>query len=160
VPFAGQVIKPLVKLGKRADDCWEWLGPKCSAGHGKKTFNGRDVLAHRWMWEQLFGPIPDGLVVFTTCENKGCINPHHFACGTQAQACRWNESPAEIVCDLLNTTPAAPALPDGMVLVPKSVLNSPRLSGYLMRLFDCCEEYAEERWAQIIAAAAAQREEG
>lgn len=88
MPLAGQVIKPLVKLGKRADDCWEWLGPKCSAGHGKKTFNGRDVLAHRWMWEQLFGPIPDGLVVFTTCENKGCINPHHFACGTQAQACR------------------------------------------------------------------------
>lgn len=88
MPHAGQVIKPLVKLGRRADDCWEWLGPKGSAGHGKKTFNGKDVPAHRWLWMQLFGPIPDGLVVYTTCESKACINPHHLACGLMADACR------------------------------------------------------------------------
>lgn len=88
MPLAGQVLKPQVKLGKSPDDCWSWLGPLCSEGHGKKTFAGRDMLAHRWLWEQLFGPIPAGLVVYTTCPSKSCVNPHHLACGTQAQACR------------------------------------------------------------------------
>lgn len=88
MPLPGQPIRARVKLGKSADDCWTWLGPATDAGHGKITFCGRDELAHRWLWEQLFGPIPAGLVVFSTCENKGCINPHHLACSTQADACR------------------------------------------------------------------------
>lgn len=88
MPNAGQVVKPLVRLGKNPDDCWSWLGPVCSLGHGKKTFAGRDIVAHRWLWEQLFGPIPKGLVVYTTCPSKACVNPHHLACGTQAAACR------------------------------------------------------------------------
>ncbi len=88
MPHAGQTLKPLVKLPRDPAGCWEWLGPKTENGHGKKTFAGRDVMAHRWLWQQLFGPIPDGLVVYATCETKGCVNPQHLACGTQAQACR------------------------------------------------------------------------
>lgn len=88
MPLPGQPIRARVKIGRSADDCWTWLGPTSNAGHGKITFCGRDELAHRWMWEQLFGPIPGGLVVYSTCESKSCINPHHLACGTQASACR------------------------------------------------------------------------
>lgn len=88
MPHAGQTLMPLVKLGKRADDCWDWLGPKTPAGHGKKTYCGRDVFAHRWIWEILFGPIPEGLVVYATCGTKGCVNPAHLACGYIADANR------------------------------------------------------------------------
>lgn len=88
MPKAGQVIKPQVRLGKRPDDCWEWLGPKTPDGHGKKTFCGKEVMAHRWLWEQLFGPIPHGLVVYVTCGVPGCVNPHHLACGYMADARR------------------------------------------------------------------------
>lgn len=88
MPSAGQTIKPQVKLGKRAEDCWQWLGPKTDAGHGKKTYCGREVMAHRWVWEMLFGPIPAGLVVYATCGTTGCTNPHHLACGYIADARR------------------------------------------------------------------------
>ncbi len=88
MPSAGQTIKPQVKLGKRAEDCWVWLGSKTPDGHGKKTYLGQNVMAHRWMWEILFGPIPAGLVVYATCGTTGCTNPHHLACGFIADARR------------------------------------------------------------------------
>jgi hypothetical protein len=88
MPKAGQTIKPLVKLGKRADDCWTWLGPKTPDGHGKKTFHGEEVMARRWLWAQLFGPIPKGLIVYGTCGVAECINPAHLALGYMADARR------------------------------------------------------------------------
>lgn len=88
MPRPGQAIKPRVKLGRSPDACWAWLGPVNTTGHAKLTFCGRDTLAHRWIWEQLFGPIPSGHVVYSTCDTRDCINPHHLACGTQAAACR------------------------------------------------------------------------
>jgi hypothetical protein len=88
MPKAGQAIKPRVALGKRPDDCWTWLGATTPDGHGKLTFHGQEVMARRWLWEQLFGPIPHGLVVYSTCGSPGCINPHHIACGYMADARR------------------------------------------------------------------------
>ena len=88
MPSPGQTIKPLVRLGRNPDDCWAWLSTIATTGHAKKTWLGRDVPAHRWIWELLFGPIPAGLVVYSTCESKSCINPHHLACGFQADANR------------------------------------------------------------------------
>lgn len=88
MPRTGQVCRPLVKLGKKPDDCWMWLGAISETGHARKQFDGKGCGAHRWIWEQLFGPIPVGLVVFSTCASKSCINPHHLACGTQAEANR------------------------------------------------------------------------
>ena len=88
MPLPGQSIKPRVKLGRSPEACWTWLGPTTEDGHGKLTFCGRDEVAHRWLWEQLFGPLPKGWVVYSTCESKGCINPHHLAAGLQADANR------------------------------------------------------------------------
>jgi hypothetical protein len=88
MPKAGQAIKPRVALGKRPDDCWRWLGQATPDGHGKLTFHGQEVMARRWLWEQLFGPIPKGLIVYSTCGARDCINPHHMACGYMADARR------------------------------------------------------------------------
>ena len=85
----GRTIKPLVKLGKSPNDCWEWLGNKNpNTGYGKKRFNGKDVLAHRWIYEQLFGIIPDGMVINHICNNRSCVNPHHLEVVTQTENCR------------------------------------------------------------------------
>ena len=82
--FTGEVLFPQVKLGKDPADCWTWLGGKTSGGYGKKTYGGRTVSAHRWMWVQLFGAIPDGLVIDHLCSNRECVNPHHLQVVTQA----------------------------------------------------------------------------
>lgn len=86
--FPGETVKPLVKLGRTPDDCWEWIGRKHANGYGKKQFHSRTLLAHRWLWMQLFGPIPSGLVIDHVCQNPGCVNPHHLRVVTQAENVR------------------------------------------------------------------------
>jgi hypothetical protein len=84
----GTVLKPLVKLGRTPDDCYEWLGALNTNGVAQKRLGDRTYTARRWMWQQLFGPIPDGLVVTTTCGSLTCCNPHHLRCCFQADANR------------------------------------------------------------------------
>lgn len=42
----------------------------------------------RWMWETLWGSVPESFVVSTTCGKRACCNPHHLALRTQAEANR------------------------------------------------------------------------
>lgn len=59
--------------------CWQWIagGDK---GYGRfyiSEAKGR-VLAHRWAYEALVGPIPAGLDLDHLCRNPGCVNPAHL----------------------------------------------------------------------------------
>lgn len=82
----GSVKKALVKLGKSTDDCWEWKGKVNPTGYPAKTFAGKDMPARRWLWMQLFGPLPEAMKVATTCGNRTCMSPHHFYACSQSQA--------------------------------------------------------------------------
>ncbi|MDQ1426633.1 MAG: hypothetical protein QOK39_109 [Acidimicrobiaceae bacterium] len=43
------------------------------------------VWVHRWSYEQLVGPIPDGLVLDHLCRVTACVNPAHLEPVTLAE---------------------------------------------------------------------------
>ncbi len=58
--------------------CWEWTSALNTWGYGQFGADGRTVLAHRWSYEHLVGPIPDGLLIDHLCRNVICVLPEHL----------------------------------------------------------------------------------
>lgn len=73
------------KVAKRGpDECWNWTASLLTDGYGNFRYQGKAWPAHRWLWAQTHGPIPQGLVVRHTCDNPPCVNPAHHLLGTNA----------------------------------------------------------------------------
>lgn len=78
---------------KTSCGCWIWLkaaGRRGANGHcygqfstGSRTDkSAKTVMAHRWIYEQTHGPIPDGMIVGHACDIPECVNPDHLWIGT------------------------------------------------------------------------------
>lgn len=63
---------------QKTDSCWLWTGSLVTSGYGQINISHRNVPAHRWSYEQLVGPIPDGLELDHLCMIKNCVNPTHL----------------------------------------------------------------------------------
>lgn len=64
--------------------CWEWTGASTKDGYGRCGFAKGRRMAHRWSWEMLIGPIPEGQLVLHTCDNPPCVRSDHLFLGTDA----------------------------------------------------------------------------
>ncbi len=47
-------------------------------GYHQLKRNGRVQMMHRWIYEQIYGVVPDSAVVHHICGNTLCINPLHL----------------------------------------------------------------------------------
>lgn len=61
--------------------CWIWQKTLNATGYG----SGRGALAHRWYYERLVGPIPEGHHLHHICETPACVNPDHLEPLTPAE---------------------------------------------------------------------------
>lgn len=68
--------------------CWVWIAGKTGGGYaafhlsvdvaGSSVKRRTKVYGHRYAYELLVGPIPDGLTLDHLCRNPGCVNPEHL----------------------------------------------------------------------------------
>jgi hypothetical protein len=71
------------RIWRRIDastDCWVYRGRLNTQGYGDATSARaeRRVLVHRFVYELLVGPIPEGLELDHLCRVRACCNPDHL----------------------------------------------------------------------------------
>ncbi len=75
-----QYVTPL------SNGCWQWSTERLRKkdGYGYFVTYGKHLVAHRWAYEYLIGPIPPGLTFDHLCRNRACVNPTHGELVTKA----------------------------------------------------------------------------
>lgn len=88
-----------VKVDK-SGKCWLWTGARSKAGYGqfRPVCSGKSHATHRYAYELLVGPIPDGLTLDHLCHNadnscrggsdcphRACVWPDHLEPATRGE---------------------------------------------------------------------------
>jgi hypothetical protein len=69
----------------KSGECWLWTASQRGNGYGQFTVNGKGVSAHRFAYELMIGPIPEGLDLDHLCRARACVNPAHLEPVTNAE---------------------------------------------------------------------------
>lgn len=73
----------LAKVVRTSAGCWEFGGARLSSGYGKIALTrSKPVFTHRIAYQEMIGPIPEGMRVLHKCDNPPCCNPAHLFLGS------------------------------------------------------------------------------
>lgn len=72
-----------IRVNKQAaHECWLWTGNTTGGTkthpYGRLSIDGVHKLAHRYAYELLVGPIPEGMELDHRCRRTLCVNPAHL----------------------------------------------------------------------------------
>lgn len=87
-------LSPVEYIVDPATGCWLWQRGLYRDGYGAKwdIETHTQVRAHRWYYEQRYGPIPEGLTVDHVhergCRYRHCVNPEHLEPVTKGENVR------------------------------------------------------------------------
>lgn len=62
----------------KTESCWLWAGAHNLNGYGTFGVDHVHRLAHRYAYELLVGPIPEGKSLDHLCRVRNCVNPAHL----------------------------------------------------------------------------------
>lgn len=75
--FAGQL--------ERRGGCLVWTGSYCGSGYGQIRVDGKRIKVHRYAWERVNGPVPQGMEIDHICHNRKCVDVCHLRLATREQ---------------------------------------------------------------------------
>lgn len=81
---------------RKTSTCWIWTSTISKSGYGRFGINSKTVAAHRFSWESLNGPVPEGLVLDHLCRVRHCVNPEHLEPVTNGENILRGIGPAAI----------------------------------------------------------------
>src|SRR6266702_1856340 len=85
-----QEAAPLALFGTSdlAAPCWIATRKPNKAGYVYVVVDGKSLRAHRYVWEQMRGPIPEGMELDHLCRENRRVNPQHVEPVTHGENCR------------------------------------------------------------------------
>lgn len=100
-------------------ECWPWTASTAgNQGYGRIRVGERDVLAHRFAYELLRGPIPEGLDIDHLCRNRRCVNPAHMEPVTRTENTMRGESPNARNARKTHCAKGHPLTPENVYIFP------------------------------------------
>jgi len=63
-------------------DCWLWTAGLTTKGFGKYSDKGKTHVAHKYLYESLYGTVSPNLRLVHSCGNRSCVNPDHLVVKT------------------------------------------------------------------------------
>jgi hypothetical protein len=107
------------KTTASGNGCIEWLGASLKAGYGLFKIAGtrQNILAHRYAYEEKFGPVPYGMYVCHRCDNPRCVNQDHLFLGTPKDNVQdMIQKDRRVIKSLSNESNSSAVLTDKQVL--------------------------------------------